>query len=499
MARKLAATGKKILILERGGFIPKEKENWDPVEVVEKGRYRPKQVWYDKDEKPFTPFIYYAVGGNSKAYGAAAFRLREKDFTEYSTPAGISPAWPLSYADLKPYYDEAERLMYVHGQRGADPTEPFTDSEYPFTPIAVESFTKELFENIRQTGVQAYPIPMALRLPQDEGGRPDAPMTLANFDGFPDPTECKSDAHVLGIRPALQHPNVGLITQALATQLETDATGRKVKRVIVEKEGETCVFDCDMVILAAGAVNSAALLLQSRSLVHPNGLGNANGVLGTHLMKHINGCMIAFTPNKLNDSIFQKYFCIGDYYWGDAHYPHPMGEIQLMGKNDPATYLWNPPDVFKGKDAQYIGQHAIDFWLTAEDVPQAANRIGFTSKGDIQLFYYPEKNNLASYETLKLRLKQIMEAVGRTDRGMQEIYWGGYDLGVDGLSHQCGTMRFGADPADSVLDVHCRLHTVQNLYVADASFFPSCGAYNPSLTIAANALRVADFIIRDVL
>jgi len=499
MAKKLAATGKKILILERGGFIPKEKENWDPVEVVEKGRYRPKQTWYDKDEKPFSPFIYYAVGGNSKAYGAAVFRLREKDFTEYNTPAGISPAWPLSYTDFKPYYDEAEKMMFVHGQRGTDPTEPFTDSPYPYKPIPIESFTKELFENVKKTGIQAYPIPMALRLPQDEGNAPDAPVTLANFDGFPDPTECKSDAHILGIRPALQHANVELITNALVTKLETDATGQEVKKVVVEKDGETIVFDCDMVILAGGAINSAVLLLKSKSLLHPNGLGNANGLLGTHYMTHINGCMIAFTPNKLNDAPFQKYFCIGDYYWGDKEYPHPMGEIQLMGKNDPATYNWNPPEVFKGKDANYIGQHAIDFWLTAEDVPQAQNHIGFTSKGDTQLFYHREKNNVQSFETLKLRLKKIMQDVGKIDKNLEEIYWGGYDLGVDGLSHQCGTMRFGNNPANSVLDINCRLNGLQNLYVADASFFPSCGAYNPSLTIAANALRIADYIIRDVL
>jgi len=499
IAKKLAATGKKILILERGGFIPREKENWDPVEVVEKGRYRPKQTWYDKDEKPFTPFIYYAVGGNSKAYGAAAFRLREKDFTEYMTPAGLSPAWPLSYTDFKPYYDEAEKMMYVHGQRGEDPTEPFTDTDYPHKPIAVEPFTRELFENVRRTGIRAYPIPMALKLPQDEGSQPDAPLTLANFDGFPDPTESKSDSHVLGIRPALEHANVELITHALVTRLETDARGREVKKVMVEKDGQTLIFDCGMVILAAGAINSAVLLLRSASTLHPNGLGNANGLLGTHFMKHINGCLIAFTPNKLNDAQFQKYFCIGDYYWGDAQYPYPMGEIQLMGKNDPATYLWNPPAVFAGKDAQYIGQHAIDFWLTAEDVPQAANRVGFTSTGEVQLFYHPDKNNLLSYETLKGRLKKIMADVGRIDKELEEIEWGGYDLGVDGLSHQCGTMRFGADPADSVLDVYCRLHDVKNVYVADASFFPSCGAYNPSLTIAANALRMADHIVRDVL
>lgn len=499
MARSLAETGKKILILERGNFIPKEKENWDPVEVVEKGRYRPNQHWYDKDGKPFKPFIYYAVGGNSKAYGAAAFRLREKDFTEYDTPAGISPAWPLSYTDFKPYYDEAERMMYVHGVRGMDPNEPYTDMPYPFPPIPVEPFTKELYQNVMQAGIKAYPIPMAVKLPQDEGAHPDAPLTLGNFDGFPDPTESKSDAHIIGIRPALQHRNVELMTHAIVTRLETDPSGKSVKKVWVDKDGELMSVDCDLVIVAAGAINSAALLLKSYSNRHPHGLSNLNGLMGTHYMTHINGCLIAFTPNKLNEAPFQKYFCIGDYYWGDEEYPHPMGEIQLMGKNDPATYTWNPPAVFAGKEADYIAKHAIDFWLTAEDVPQAENRIGFTQDGEIQLFYHREKNNVQSFEALKTRLKRIMQKVGELDKDLQEIYWGGYDLGVDGLSHQCGTMRFGKDPLSSVLDENCRLHEIQNVYVADASFFPSCGAYNPSLTIAANALRVADYLKSEIL
>jgi choline dehydrogenase-like flavoprotein len=493
MARQLAPTGKKILILERGGFIPKEKENWDPVEVVEKGRYRPKEQWYDKEDKPFTPFTYYAVGGNSKAYGAAAFRLREKDFTAYQTPAGLSPAWPLSYTDFKPYYDQAEQYLKVHGQRKADPHEPFTDTPYPYGPIPVEPFTKALYENIQKTGLQPFPIPMAVRLTEDEN-REDAKMVLGNFDGFPDPTESKSDAHVLGIRPALQHPNVELLTHAYVYKLETNNTGTEVTAVWVEKEGEQLRFRCNLVILAAGAINSAALSLRSASSVHPNGLGNANGLVGTRYMTHINGCMIAFTPNKLNDASFQKYFCIGDYYWGDEDYPYPLGEIQLMGKNDPGTYTWNPPAVFEGKDVHYISQHAIDFWLTAEDVPQVTNRVELTRDGSIRLVYHREANNVQSFETLKLRLKKAMAQVGEMDKDLEDIIWGGYDLGISGISHQCGTLRFGTDPASSVLDVHCRMHAVPNLFVADASFFPSSGAYNPSLTIAANVLRVAEFI-----
>ncbi len=493
IALDLATTGKKILILERGGFIPKEKENWDPIEVVEKGRYRTKEQWIDKSGNPFVPFTYYAVGGNSKAYGAAAFRLRERDFTSYHTPAGHSPAWPLSYTDFKPYYDKAESYMHVHGKRNLDPTEPATDIAYPFPPFAPEPFTKELMENIHQTGIKAYPIPMALQLPQDNGNI-DAPLVLGNFDGFPDPTESKSDAHVIAVRPALKNENVTLITGAFVKKLITDSSGNNVKSAIVEIDGENQTFHADLFILGAGAINSAALLLKSTSNVHINGLGNSSGLVGRNYMSHINGCMIAYTPQKFNDAAFQKYFCIGDYYWGDQEYNHPMGEIQLMGKNDPATYLWNPPAPFKDKTAAYISNHTIDFWLTSEDVPQYENKVSLSPQGQIQLTYFREKNNIGSFEQLKLRLKKIMQEVGKIDSALHEIIWGGYDLGIDGVSHQCGTLKFGTDKKTSVLDIHCKMHDLENLFVADASFFPSCGAYNPSLTIAANAFRISDHI-----
>ncbi len=492
MAVQLAPTGKKILIIERGDFIPKEKENWDPVEVVEKGRYRAKEKWFDKDDNLFDPFTHYAVGGNSKVYGAAAFRLREKDFQEYMTSAGISPAWPLSYTDYKPYYDEAEKYLNVHGVRNEDPTEP-PAPPFPFPPIPVEPFTKELFENVKATGIKAYPIPIAVKLTEDDHGQ-DAPIVLGNFDGFPDPTESKSDAHILGIRPALKQKNVQLITNAFVYKLETNATGNEVTTVCVEKDGEKIFYKAGIVIIAAGAINSATLLLRSSSDLHPNGLGNHNGLVGANYMSHINGCMIAFTPDKLNDAAFQKYFCIGDYYWGDSEYPFPLGEIQLMGKNDPATYTWNPPTVFEGKDANYIAQHAIDFWLTAEDIPKENNRVSLTKDGQIKLVYHREENNVASFEQLKERLKNTMTNVGKIDKQLEKIIWGGYDLGISGVSHQCGTLKFGTDAATSVLDINCRLHKVQNVFVADASFFPSCGAYNPSLTIAANAFRIAAFI-----
>lgn len=499
IAQRLAPTGKKILILERGTFIPKEKENWDVNEVVVKGRYRPDETWYDKDNQPFKPFTHYVVGGNSKMYGAASFRLRESDFEESEHTAGTSPAWPLTYADFAPYYTQAEQLFSVHGLRGADPTEPTGAESYPFGPIDPEPFAEELYQNVHKAGLKPFPIPMAVRLAQDDPARPDAPTVLGNFDGFPDPTEAKADSHVTGVRAALQHPNVTLLTSAFVSKLITDPTGQRVVAVEVERNGQHESYQATVVVLAAGAINSAALLLRSANEEHPDGLANGSGQVGRNYMAHINGCLIAYTPDKLNTSFFQKYFCIGDYYQATPDNPHPLGEIQLMGKNDPPTVVGLAADFLPGKDAQWLAGHSIDFWLTAEDLPQSDNRVTLTPNGHIQLTYHRDRNNVAAFEQLKQKLKDLFVTLGEIDPALKTVHWAGYDLGISGVSHQCGTLRFGTDPATSVLDVHCKAHELDNLFVVDASFFPSSGAYNPSLTTAANALRVGDYLLENVL
>lgn len=499
IAQHLAPSGEKILLIERGDFLPKEKENWDVTAVVVNGRYRTDEVWLDKDNQPFKPFTHYVVGGNSKMYGAASFRLRESDFHETRHAVGVSPAWPISYADLAPYYAQAERLFSVHGERGLDPTEPPCTEPFPFRAIAPEPFADELYQNVRRAGLKPFPIPMAVRLAQDNQYWPDAPTILGNFDGFPDPTEAKADAHVTGVRAALQYPNVRLLTNALVKRLETDQTGSRITGVIVERNGQLITYRSNIVVVAAGAVNSAALLLRSANEKHPNGLANGSGQVGRNYMAHLNGCLIAYTPDKLNTSFFQKYFCIGDYYEATHEVPYPLGEVQLMGKNDPPTILELASDFLPDKDAAWLSAHSIDFWLTSEDLPHPDNRVTLTPEGQIQLIYHREQNNVAAFEALKQKLKDLFVRLGEIDPALKTVYWGGYDLGISGMSHQCGTLRFGTDPATSVLDVHCKAHELDNLYVADASFFPSSGAYNPSLTTAANALRVGDYLLKHIL
>lgn len=495
IAWKLAETGKRILILERGGFIPREKQNWDPHEVVTLGRYRPKEDWYDKDDKPFKPFIHYNVGGNSKVYGAALFRFRESDFKEVKHYGGLSPAWPLSYQDFAPYYDAAEILYSVHGKRGADPTEPATRMEYPLPPLDYEPMVRDLELKMKAIGLKPFPLPMGIKLPQDFTAA-EAPVILENFDGFPDPTECKADGQVMCLRPALKKGNVTLMTHAYVERLLTSEEGTGVTEAVVLLDGVKVRFSAGIFIVACGAVNSAALFLRSANEQHPDGLANSSGQVGRNLMLHHNGCLVAFTKKK-NDSVFQKSLGLADFYHGADDSEYPLGEIQLMGRNDPDTICWMGETLFPGKKYEELKERSIDFWLTAEDLPSENNRVTIRPDGNIKVDY--TRTNYTAFEKLKAKLKQVFERIGETDPDYKEVVWGGYDLDISGMSHQNGTLRFGLDPSSSVLDLNCKTHDLENVYVADASFFPSCGAFNPALTIAANALRVADHLISRVL
>ncbi len=496
MAYKLASSGKKILILERGGFIPKEKENWDAHEVVTVGRYRSNDVWYDQDEKPFKPFIHYNVGGNSKMYGAALFRFREKDFEVVKHYGGESPAWPFGYEVYEPYYEQAEKIYSTHGKQGIDPTEPPRKNDYPLPPIAYEPLILDLEKNMRRIGLRPFPLPMGVKLPQDYT-ETEAPVMLENFDGFPDLTDSKADGQVMCLRPALQHKNVTLLTHSYVEKLLTDTSGKKITKVVADIKGEKMTFDAGIVIVACGAVNSAALLLRSVNDQHPNGLANSSDHVGRNLMLHHNGCLVAFTKEKINDCVFQKSLGLSDFYFGADDSPLPLGEIQLMGRNDPDTILWLAEKIYPGIPYTDLKQMTIDFWLTAEDLPNPGNRVTLKQDGSIKISY--TRTNYPAYEKLKEKLKEVFHKLGAQDEKYKNIQWAGYDLDITGMSHQNGTLRFGIDPKNSVLDLNCKAHDLENLYVVDASFFPSCGAFNPSLTIAANALRVGDHILDNVL
>ncbi len=491
LAYKLAPSGKTILILERGDYIPKERENWDAREVFTKGRYRTTEMWYDQNDKPFSPYTHYAVGGNTKMYGAALFRLRESDFQETKHFGGTSPAWPIGYDTFEPFYTEAEKLYSVHGERGVDPTEPKASVKYPHAPLKHEPSMQELYDSIKQLGYKPFPLPIGVRLGEN-GKQGSSPIHLSNFDGFPDPTEAKADAQVVSLSEALKAPTVTLLTRAHVDQLIVDKSGKRVAVVEVTRDGEKISFEGGIVVLAAGAVNSAVILLRSNTKVNPNGLANSSGLVGRNYMLHQNGCIINFSQ-KPNSSKFQKSFSLSDFYHNAPDCEFPLGTIQLMGKNDPDTVLDLAKDHMPGKSFEDLSTHSIDFWITSEDLPDYNNQVTLRKDGTIKTIY--NVNNREAFTRLKAKLYEILDKLAEKDPLFRNPIRLGYDLGVSGVSHQMGTLKFGADPKTSVLDVNCKAHDIDNLYAVDASFFVSSGAFNPSLTIMANALRVGRHLL----
>ena len=492
MAHALASTGKKILMLERGDFLPKERENWDTHEIFTKRRYQARENWHHvKDDKVerFDPMIHYWVGGNTKMYGAALFRLREKDFHELKHYEGISPAWPIDYQDLAPYYNKAESLYCVHGERNIDPTEPPSDEAYPFAPLVHEPRVKQLKEDLERLGYKPFPLPMGVQLPQDTSNLV-APVNLSLFDGYPDPTESKADAYVNTVKPALEHINVEILTNHFVDKLETDASGNVVTAVHTWHGDEPKRYTADIIVLAAGAANSATIMLRSYSDKHPTGLGNSSGLVGRNYMSHNNATFIAISKEP-NESKFQKTLTLSDFYFGTDDWPYPMGLIQMLGKVDAELMQFESPKPLGGMNYEEMAKHSVDFWLQSEDLPSFDNHVTLNKQGEMVLHY--QQNNLEAHKKLTEKLRSLLGHIGCHEHMIPVDYYLGTELPFN-LAHQCGTMRFGTDTKTSVLDIHCKAHELDNLYVADASFFVSAGAVNPSLTIIANSLRVAEHI-----
>lgn len=488
LAHELACTGLRLLLLERGEYLPREQENWDTAEVFGRQRYQADETWYDAEDRPFRPYTHYWVGGNTKVYGAALLRLRESDFGEVRHFGGVSPAWPIRYDELEPYYTRAERLYSVHGERGLDPCEPRASGPFPFPGVEPEPRIRELFDDLVALGCRPFPIPLGVRLAGSDGA--GTPVRLGRFDGYPDPTRTKADAQVAAVEPALRHRNVTLLTGACVERLSTDHSGREVTGVHVRRGSERLVFRGGAVVLACGAINSAALLLRSTSERHPRGLANSSGMVGRNYMAHQNGCFIAVTRDR-NPSRFQKHFGLTDFYHGAEDSALPLGTVQLMGKPDPGTLEWLRGDRLPGDSLDDIASRTLDFFLTAEDLPHPDNRVTVREDGSIRVCY--AANNTEAYDRLHAKLEGLLaRAEARHGRPRPVVL--SSRLGVSGVSHQCGTLRFGDDPACSVLDRHCRAHDVENLYAADSSCFPSSGAVNPSLTIMANAMRVGEHL-----
>jgi choline dehydrogenase-like flavoprotein len=482
----LAPTGKKVLLLERGGWYPREKENWSSVAVWGDLRYRNAGAWVDQHGKDFNPKQHYYVGGNTKVYGAVLFRMRERDFDNVYHVDGVSPEWPLKYDDFAPWYDKAEQLYHVHGERGIDPLDP-PGNPYAYPAMSHEPRIEELAHDLKGTGLTPFALPLGIMIDEQ---RPELSPCIrcATCDGFACLVKAKADAQVACVEPAMQYRTVTLRTDSRVVRLETSRDGRSVSRVVVDHDGQREEYTADVIAVSAGAINSAALLLLSANERHPNGLGNSSGAVGRNLMLHNNSSLIAISKIP-NPTVFEKTLGINDYYYGDGEWDYPLGAMQMLGRSDAFTMSLDAPDA---EDPADLAAHSLDFWLTTEDLPRWDNRVGVEPGGRIKLTYEP--TNLEAHERLAAKFRGLLDAIQCEDEVIDRSTYLGGRLGISGVAHQNGTACFGTDPKTSALDVNCKMHDLDNLYVVDSSFFCSSSAVNPTLTIIANALRVGEHL-----
>jgi choline dehydrogenase-like flavoprotein len=474
-AHALARRGVDVLVLERGERLPREPENWSPHAVFIERRYKPAERWLDGAGGAFAPGVHYVVGGNTKVYGASLPRFREQDFTAVEHREGTSPAWPFSYADLEPYYVAAERMYRVHGTPGEDPTAPWRSTPFPYPALEHEPYIAELAARLREQG--ARPTSNAMGIDLRPGG---ACVRSATCDGFPCPLGAKSDAETCGIDPAIATGHARLQTGVRVRRIVTDGTGRRVDHLVAEGPDGQVEVTGGKFVLAAGAVNSAALLLASADDKHPRGLANSSDQVGRNFMMHNNSHIVAIDLNRRNDVTFQKTLSVNDWYL-DGGDGFPLGQMQLIGKVQGVMMKSAAPRGIPLAVLKQIAGRSVEWLIMSEDLPTPDSRVTVDSAGRITTARVAR--GTGTHRLLLRRAKRLLRSVG-----YNAILTQHFDISMN--SHQCGTVVAGLDPATSVLDPWCRTHDVENVWVVDSGFFPSSAAMNPALTIAAQALRV---------
>ena len=475
LAAGLAPTGARIIILERGEQLPDSPQARDARAIFQRGVYRPAETWTDGAGAAFNPGNYYYVGGNSKFYGAVLIRCRAQDFAPIAHAEGTTPGWPFDYDEMEPWYTRAEALYHVRGALGEDPTEPRHSAPYPFPAVPDEPAIAAARQRMQRVGLHPAPLPLGVDI--------DAWLNRAPtpWDAFPDTRTGKMDAETCGLAAALAHPNVTLQTGAKAERLLIAKDGRRIEGVEYAAGGERRVLKAKLVVVSAGAVNSAALLLRSSE----RGAANQNGMVGRHFMNHNSSAVLAIDPRMVNDSVYQKTLGINDFYLGDGAGGPPLGNIQLLGRISGPILKANLP--YAPEFAlNWLSRHAVDWYAMSEDLPNPDSRVTLDGAG-IRLDW--KRSNWASHLRLVAKLRERLRAAG-----YPVVLSRPFDRRTP--SHQCGTVRIGADPARAPLDPFCRAYDHPNLFVVDAAFLPTSAAVNPALTIAAQALRVADHIAR---
>jgi len=474
LAAALAPSGLRIVVVERGEHLRPCPEARDEVAIFRRGHFAWRERWTGPDGMPFVAACHYHVGGASKFYGAVMYRFREGDFRPRAQLRGTTPGWPLSYADMEPWYGRAEALFRVRGTAGEDPTEPPRSTPYGWPAVPDEPAMARVRERLRRAGVHPASLPLAIDIKAWLAGG------MTGWDAFPNTGEGKIDAETGPLREALRHPNVTLLPGTEAIGLETDAAGARVVAAVLRGENGGRRLAARGFAVAAGAIQTAALLLRSAGATHPRGLANGSDQVGRNFMNHNSSAMLAIDPRTTNSSVYQKTLSFNDFYDRDEATGAPLGNVQSLGRiTGPilrANLPWLPAPL-----ARLFARHAFGWFLQSEDLPDPQSRVTLRDGGIVMHW---ARSNLEAHELLIARTRAVMRRAG-----FPIVFVRRFDRRT--TSHQCGTARLGADPARSVVTPDLRSHEVENLWITDASVFPSSAAVNPALTVAALALRAA--------
>ena len=483
LAAALAPSGLKIIVLEKGERILPTPEARDDVAIFQRGHFAPTEKWMGSDGTPFVAGNYYAVGGNSKFYGAVMYRYRETDFLPRAHLQGSSPGWPMRYADLEPWYGKAETLFRVRGTTKEDPSEPVHSTGYTYPPVPDEPVMRKVRDRLKRAGAHPSSLPLAIDIEQwlAEG--------KTGWDAFPNTGRGKIDAESGPLTDALAHQNVRLMTGAEVLRLETDAIGEQVLAAIVRVNGHEQRLTARAFAVAAGAIQTAALLLRSANATHPTGLANGSDQLGRNFMNHNSSAMLTIDPRLRNTSIYQKTLSFNDFYDVDPVTGYPLGNVQGLGRIT-APILQANMKILPMPLARLVAAYAFGWFLQSEDIPNPESRVMVK---DGQIVMHWQRSNMAAHEALIARTKSVMKRAGFPIVLV-------HTFGRKTTSHQCGTARLGRDIAQSVVNTDLRAHQIKNMWITDASVLPTSAAVNPALTVAALVLRsagsVKDFLKR---
>ena len=476
-AHALAQAGLKTILLERGGWAKRDDGDWDQRKILLEQRYRsasPLLVRQYNDRKFEPVYPNEAVGGMSVFYGGASLRLRENDFDK----------WPIEYTDLEEYYCKSERLLGVHGESGEDVCEPPRSQDYPFGSIELSPPAQRIRAAARKIGYRPGRIPLAINFA--DRTRPFC-IRCNTCDGFPCKIEAKNDLTATVLREA-QGFGLEIMAGAMATKL-LEKKGRIKSVECIDKESRRPFsLSAGIVLVCAGALHSPAILLRSKLEGEKN-----RELVGRYLMRHCNAVVGSVFARRTNpQNTFHKQLCFTEFYedlrekLGTA-----AGIIQDIYTPAPEVIGHHAPRGLK-KLSGLVARHMQNLLCIAEDDPQYDNGVTLAGGKDV---YGVEKIQISHKYTRndRERLNHLMGKARRVLRAAGGVI--PYTYAINSFSHAVGTLRFGHSPGQSVLDEHCRLWGLDNLFVLDGSFMPTSGGVNPSLTIAANAFRVSDHIV----